>query len=215
MDVAAEGLDGLRSRLRGELLTSGDGGYDNARRVWNEVIDKHPAFVVRCRGTADVMAAVNHARENGLQVAVRGGGHHVAGRATTDGGVMLDLSSMDSVSAAPDGRRVRVEPGAVARDVDHETQAFGLATPLGIVFAHRGGGRRSRRRHRIFVAFPWPDGRQPDLRRDGDGRRGAGPGKRGRKSRSSLGTPGWRRQSGCGDLLRVPPTHTATLPTAF
>jgi FAD/FMN-containing dehydrogenase len=130
--LAAEVLDGFRGALRGSLCVTGDPGYDEARTIWNAMIDKRPGLVVRCAGTADVIAAVKLARDNDLLVAVRGGGHNIAGNAVCDGGLMIDLSPMQSVRVDPVSRRVRVEPGATLGDLDKETQAFGLAVPTGI-----------------------------------------------------------------------------------
>jgi len=130
--LAAEVLDGFRGALRGSLCLTGDPGYDEARTIWNAMIDKRPGLVVRCAGTADVIAAVKLARDNDLLVAVRGGGHNIAGNAVCDGGLMIDLSPMQSVRVDPVSRRVRVEPGATLGDLDKEAQAFGLAVPTGI-----------------------------------------------------------------------------------
>jgi FAD/FMN-containing dehydrogenase len=127
----------LRERLRGELLRPGDAGYDQARALWNGAIDGHPSLIARCLGTADVAAAVRHARDAGLPVAVRGGGHNVAGTATCDGGLVLDLSAMKGVQVDPAGRTAWAQPGLLWGELDHETQAFGLATTGGIV-THTG-----------------------------------------------------------------------------
>src|SRR5574340_381949 len=128
----AEVLDALRTQLRGALCYPGDPGYEQARTLWNAMIDRHPAAVVRAAGTADVMRAVNVAREHRLLLAVRGGGHNIAGNAVCDGGLQLDLSLMRSVRVDPSSRTARVEPGALLSDLDKEAQAFGLATPVGI-----------------------------------------------------------------------------------
>ena len=125
-------VEAFRSQLRGVLLTPGDGGYDEARRIWNAMIDRRPALIARCAGVADVMRSVAFARERGLPLAVRGGGHNIAGNAVCDGGLMIDLSRMRSVWIDSGGGRARVEGGATLVDLDHEAQAFGLATPLGI-----------------------------------------------------------------------------------
>jgi FAD/FMN-containing dehydrogenase len=126
-------LQELRETVRGEILTPADIGYAEAN-VWNgEHQDRRPAVVVRCSGTADVIAAVGFARSNGLPVAVRGGGHSVAGFSTCDDGIVIDLSPMSAVHVDPQARRASVGGGAVWADVDHETQAHGLATTGGLV----------------------------------------------------------------------------------
>ena len=126
-------IDELRARFRGPIVTPEDAAYDTARAVWNGSIQRRPALVARCLGAADVMAAVQFARRHELHVAVRGGGHNIAGNATCDGGLVIDLSLMRSVRVDPDGRTAQVGPGCLWGDVDHETQAFGLAVPGGIV----------------------------------------------------------------------------------
>jgi FAD/FMN-containing dehydrogenase len=124
----------LREAVRGVVLTSDDEAYEEASRIWNGMYDgRKPALVVRCTGAADVSAAVGFARSNCLTIAVRGGGHSVAGFSTCDGGVVIDLSPMRSVSVDPVARRATVGGGAVWADVDHETQAHGLATTGGLV----------------------------------------------------------------------------------
>ncbi len=123
----------LAERCRGEVILPGDAAYDSTRAVWNATVDRRPAVIVRCRGTADIMAALRFAREQDLPVAVRGGGHNVAGNAVCDGGMMIDLASMKAVHVDPTSRVARVQGGATGGDVDHETQAFGLATPTGII----------------------------------------------------------------------------------
>ncbi len=119
--------------LRGPLLRPGDDGYDSARTIWNAMIDKRPALIARCAGVSDVIQSVNFARESGLLVSVRGGGHNVSGNAISDGGLMIDLSPMKSVHVDPDRCIARAEPGVLWREFDHETQAFGLATTGGLV----------------------------------------------------------------------------------
>lgn len=125
-------IDGLRGQLRGDLLQGTDAGYDSARQIWNAMIDKHPALIVRCADSADVRAALAFARDNGLRLAVRGGGHNIAGNALCDDGLVIDLSRMRAVHVDSSARRAYVQGGALLADVDHETQSFGLATPLGI-----------------------------------------------------------------------------------
>ena len=127
--------DTLRSALRGELLEPGSEAYEAARVVWNGMIDRHPALIVRCRTAADVMAAVNYARSNSLAIAVRSGGHNVAGYAVCDGGLMIDMSLMTAVRVAPDLDRAFVEGGATWADVDAATTPFGRATPGGLISA--------------------------------------------------------------------------------
>jgi FAD/FMN-containing dehydrogenase len=123
----------LRSGFRGELVRAGDRGYDESRTVWNAVIDTRPALVARCAGVDDVVAAVTFARESGLRVSVRGGGHGVAGTAVVEGGVVVDLSRMRVVEVDPEARTARAEGGCTLGDVDAATQAHGLAAPLGVV----------------------------------------------------------------------------------
>jgi len=130
--VPSEALDDLRAGLRGALCLPGEPGYEEARTLWNAMIDRRPAVVVRAQGAADVIRAVGFARTHGLRLAVKGGGHNIAGNAVVENGLMLDLSPMKSVRVDPAARAARVEPGALLSDFDHEAQAFGLATPLGI-----------------------------------------------------------------------------------
>ncbi|UCD63987.1 MAG: FAD-binding oxidoreductase [Candidatus Zixiibacteriota bacterium] len=125
-------LEKLSASFRGELLTSADPGYDQARTIWNAMIDRRPALIAKCTGVADVMAAVNFARENELLTAVRSGGHNIAGNAICNDGMVIDLSQMRSVRVEPENHLAHAGPGATLGDVDHETQAFGMATPLGI-----------------------------------------------------------------------------------
>jgi FAD/FMN-containing dehydrogenase len=130
--IGAEALSALRSGLRGNFCLAGEAGYDEARTIWNAAIDRRPGAVVRCRGTADVIRAVRFAREHGLLLAVRSGGHNIAGNAVCEGGLLIDLSPMRSVRIDPSNSTARVEPGATLGEFDQEAQAFGLATPLGI-----------------------------------------------------------------------------------
>ncbi len=124
-------IKAFKASLRGELLCPDDDGYDRARRIWNGMVDRHPAMIVQCAGVADVISAVNFARSTSLLLAVRGGGHNVAGTAVCDGGVMIDLSRMKSVRVDPVRRTARAEPGLTWSEFDRETQAFGLATTGG------------------------------------------------------------------------------------
>jgi FAD/FMN-containing dehydrogenase len=126
-------LDALAARLKGRLLTAADGEYDSARRVFNGMIDRRPLAVARCAGIDDVRLALDFARERGLRVAVRGGGHNVAGNAVCDGGLVIDLSEMRRVDVDPNQRRARAQGGATWGDFDAACQEHGLATPGGIV----------------------------------------------------------------------------------
>jgi FAD/FMN-containing dehydrogenase len=130
-------LAGLSRRFRGTLIRPGDAPYDAGRRVWNGAIDRRPALIARCTGAADVRAAVGLARERELVVAVRGGGHNVAGTAVCDGGIVIDLSAMKGMWVDPRARLARAQAGLLWGEFDHETQPFGLATPGGIV-SHTG-----------------------------------------------------------------------------
>lgn len=144
MDVNLTGLEGnpitlmgddveqFRDSLRGELLTQSSVGYDESRSIWNAMIDKKPALVAHCAGVADVIASVKFAGRHRLRLAVRGAGHNIAGTAICDDGLLIDLSGWRSVHVDPVARIAHVEPGATLGDLDHESQAFGLATPTGI-----------------------------------------------------------------------------------
>ncbi len=130
--ISQEAVVALRKRIRGVVLTGGEEGYDAARSVWNAMIDRRPGLIVRCTGAADVRAAVDFAREASAVLAVRGGGHNIAGSAVCDGGVMIDLSPMKSVRVDPGARTARVQPGVTLGEFDREAQAFGLMAPTGI-----------------------------------------------------------------------------------
>src|SRR5262245_32675519 len=121
----------LRASLSGSLLAPGDEGYEPARRIWNGMIDKHPALIARCADTADVVRAVTFARERELLLAVRGGGHSFPGYSTCDGGLVIDLSPMRSVVVSADNRTARVEGGAWGAHLDAAAQKHGLATTVG------------------------------------------------------------------------------------
>jgi hypothetical protein len=132
-DVATAPFEELAAAVRGDLITPGDPGYDQARAVYNAMIDKHPAAVVRCRDTADVIACVRFAREHGIEIAVRGGGHSAGGLGVSDDALVIDLSQMRSTTVDPEHHTVRVDPGCTWGDVDHATVAFGMATPSGFI----------------------------------------------------------------------------------
>ncbi len=126
-------IQALRDSVRGPVLCPGDDEYDATRVLHNAMIDKRPGAIVRCTGVADVRYCVNMARENGLLVAIRGGGHGVAGNAVCDGGLMIDLSLLRSVRVDAEQRIAWIGGGATLGDIDHETQVFGLVAPAGVV----------------------------------------------------------------------------------
>jgi FAD/FMN-containing dehydrogenase len=128
---------GLREGFRGELLRPDDADYEYARQVWNRSIDRFPNLIARCAGVADVIDSVNFARQNGLLVAVRGGGHSFPGHSVCDGGLVIDLSPMKGIRVDPEARTARAQAGVLLGELDRETQAFGLAVPAGIV-THTG-----------------------------------------------------------------------------
>jgi len=123
----------LEGAFTGELVLDGDVGYETARRVWNGMVDRRPAVIARCAGERDVVLALEAAREQGLSVAVRGGGHNVAGNGVCEGGVVIDLSAQKSIEVDPEKRIARVQPGVLLGELDRATQVHGLATPTGNV----------------------------------------------------------------------------------
>jgi hypothetical protein len=143
--TAVAGLDQskvatFKTSLRGELIQRGDEGYDAARKVYNGMIDKHPALIARCADVADVIAAVNFGRENNLLVSIRGGGHNAAGLGICDDGVVIDLARIHYTRVDPDAKTVEVGGGTTWGDVDHATHAYGLAVPSGIISTTGVGG---------------------------------------------------------------------------
>jgi hypothetical protein len=130
----------LAEGFSGEILRPGDAGYDAARAIHNGLIDKRPALIARCLHTADVVDAVNVARDTGLEVSVRGGGHNIAGKAVTEGGLMIDLSRMKGIHVDPVRRTVRAQGGVTVGELDRATAVFGLATPSGVVSSTGIGG---------------------------------------------------------------------------
>ena len=135
--MGALDIAGLQDGFRGELLHPGDPGYEDARRVWNGSISRFPALIARCAGVADVITAVRFARDTGLLVAVRGGGHSFPGLSVCDGGLLIDLSPMKGIRVDPEARTVTAQAGVLLGELDRETQALGLAVPSGIV-THTG-----------------------------------------------------------------------------
>ena len=138
--TAVASTEALRTRLRGELIGPNDAGYDAARKVFNAMIDRHPWAIARCADVADVMTAVNFAREEGLLLAVRCGGHNGGGLGVCDDGLVIDLSRMKGIRVDPGARTVRLDGGCTWGDVDHATHAFGLACPSGIISTTGVGG---------------------------------------------------------------------------
>jgi FAD/FMN-containing dehydrogenase len=130
-------VEEFQASLRGPLLQPGDAGYDDARIVWNGMIDRKPALIARCAGVADVIQSVNFARDNHLLVSVRGGGHNITGYAVNDGGIVIDLSQMKAVHVDLSKSTARAEAGLTWDEYNHETQAFGLASTGGVV-SHTG-----------------------------------------------------------------------------
>jgi FAD/FMN-containing dehydrogenase len=156
LDNAA--IEAFRSRLRGTLLAPGHEGYDAARQIQNGLIDRRPALIARCSGTADVVESVGFARDHGLLLSIRAGGHNVAGHAMNDGGLVIDLSGMIGVHVDPADRTVRAAGGATWGDLDRETQVFGLAAPGGVVattgvagLSLHGGYGHLRRKHGLSI----------------------------------------------------------------
>ena len=192
--------------FRGDVIAPDHDGYDDARAVWNGTVDRRPRLIARCSGTADVAAAVRFARDRDLEIAVRGGGHNVAGTAVCDDGIVIDLSAMRAVTVDPVERTARVQGGALWGDVDHETQA----TRSGHHGRHRGPHRRRRpqlgRRHRLAHAQARAHRRQPRGSRGGHRRGRHHPGIGQRSPRPVLGAAGRRRELRRRQLV---PVHVA------
>src|SRR5437867_4242188 len=138
--MASVSVSDLATRFSGQLLQSTDAGYDDARRVHNGIIDKRPSIIARCRNTADIVDAVKLASESNLEVAIKGGGHNVAGRATIYGGLLIDLSLMKGIHVDPKARTARAQGGATWGEYNRETQVHGLASTGGIVSTTGIGG---------------------------------------------------------------------------
>ena len=133
-------IEEFKASLRGELIQPNDEGYDDARSLYNAMIDKRPRLITRCADVADVMTAVHFGRDNNLLFAIRGGGHNGPGLGSCDDGLVIDLSAMKGVRVDPENRTVRVGPGHTQGDMDHASHAFGLAVPAGIVSTTGIGG---------------------------------------------------------------------------
>jgi len=131
--LASQAITEFAATLRGRVVQPGDTDYDDSRRVYNAMIDRHPRLIAYCRDVADVMRGVNFAREQSLRLSVRSGGHNAGGLGVCDDGLVLDLSAMKGIRVDKAARTVRVEGGCTWGDVDHATHAFGMATPSGII----------------------------------------------------------------------------------
>ena len=190
--------------LRGTAVRPGDADYDRERSIWNGAHDRHPALIARCAGVADVIRTVDLARSEGLPLAVRGGGHSIPGFSTVDDGIVLDLSLMKGVQVDPARRRVTAQAGCTWKDVDAETQQFGLAVTGGLVsstgiagFTTGGGIGWLVRKHGLAsdnlvgADVVTADGQFVHASAD-------------ENPRSVLGAARRRRQFRCGDVLRVP-----------
>src|SRR5580765_2111847 len=138
--MTPESIAQLRAQLRGELIQPEDSGYENARKVYNGMIDKKPRLIAKCVDVADVIAAVKFGKTSGLKVSVRGGGHNAGGLGIADDALTIDLSGIKYVHVDPAARTVRVGGGCTWGDVDHATHAFGLAVPTGIISTTGVGG---------------------------------------------------------------------------
>ena len=205
----------LRTRVRGDLIRPGDGAtYEEARKVYNGMIDKRPALIARCVDVADVIACVNFARDQKLALAVRGGGHSGPGLCTVDEGVVVDLSRMRGIRVDPEARTVRVEGGARWGDVDHATHPFGLATPSGFISTTGVGGLTLgggigylSRTHGLTIDNLLE-------RRHGARRRALRDREREGQQGPLLGGARRRRQLRGGDLVRVPAASRSARSTA-
>ena len=140
IDIDSEKIAVFRAKTRGQLIQPGDPDYDEARSIYNAMIDKHPRFIMKCENIADVIASVNFTRENDLETSIRGGGHNGPGLALVDNGFVIDLSPMKGTRVNPVSKTIRVEPGCTWGDVDHAAHAFGLATVSGIISTTGVGG---------------------------------------------------------------------------
>ena len=199
----------LEARLDGTVIRPGDPGYDEARSVWNGMIDRRPALVVRCAGTPDVVEAVRFAREHELPVAVRGGGHGVAGHAVSDGAIVVDLSELRDVEVDPERRLVRAGGGSRLGDVDRATQEHGLAVPFGVVSQTGIAGLTLVRRHGLAPPRARADRRQPRRGRGRHRRRRASSGRRRTSTPSSSG----RSAAAAATSASSPRSSTACTPS--
>ena len=155
--VSETNIEKFKASLRGELIQRSDAHYEEARKLYNAMIDKRPLLIARCADVADVISAVRFGRENDLLTAIRGGGHNGPGLGSCNDGLVIDLSLMKGVRVDPANRTVRAEPGCTQGDVDHAGHAFGLAVPAGIVSTTGIAGPYAGRRPRLSRAQVRPD----------------------------------------------------------
>ena len=212
MAIDSAALDELRRSFRGELLTTQDLGYEDARLVWNAMVVKRPTVIARCASTEDVAAALGFARRSGLEVAVRGGGHSVSGNSSTDGGIVIDLTLMRTVTVDADARTATVGGGALIRDLNGDTK-IRARDDRWDGLAHGGGGTHTRWRVRLPVEEVRPRLRQPPRGRGRARRRKLGRRKRIERAGVVLGTPWRRRQLRDRHVvqLRLPPWNRRSL----
>ena len=199
-----EAITKFGQSLRGTLIGRDHPDYDEARKLYNGMIDKRPLLIARCADVADVIAAVNFGRDNDLLIAIRGGGHNGPGLGSVDDGLVIDLSTMKGVRVDPENRTVRVGPGCTTGDVDHATHAFGLAVPFGIVSTTGVAGLTLERRPRLSQPAVRSRHRQSDRSRRGARRWQLRHRQRDGERRSALGAARRRRQFRRGDELPVP-----------
>ena len=203
-------MNELAAALRGDLITPADAGYDQARAVYNAMIDKRPAAIARCRDAADVITCVRFAREHGVEIAVRGGGHNAAGLGVWDDALVIDLSLLRSTTVGPREshrpRRPRMHLGR-CRPRD---RCFRHGHPVGLLRLHRRGRPDARRRHRLPVPALRPDGRQPARRRRGPGRRHASS----RPARTPTATCSGRCAAAAGTSASSPRSPSAATTSA-
>ncbi len=130
--LSGDKVESLKSKVKGQVITTGDAEYDEARKIWNAMIDKKPGAIVQCADSNDVSQAINFAKENGLEISIRGAGHNIAGNSICDDGLVIDFLKMKKVKIEPDKKLAYVQPGATLGDFDAAAQKYGLATPVGI-----------------------------------------------------------------------------------
>jgi hypothetical protein len=169
--IARADIKEFRASLRGQLLLAGNDGYEQARKIWNGVFDRHPALIARCANSDDVVKAVNFARAHAVLTAVRGGGHSISGQSSCEGGLMIDLSPMRDIRIDATKQIAQAQAGVLLGELDRDCQAAGLVTTLGTGGRHRNCGSDPGWRTRSSAEKVWSRVRQPDFGRHRDGRR--------------------------------------------